>query len=30
MWLIPIFSLISGAVAVQAINLSLRRKAYAR
>ena len=30
MWLIPVFSLISGAVAVQAINLSLRRKAYAR
>ncbi len=30
LWSIPIFSLISGAVAVQAINLSLRRKAYAR
>ncbi|MBC8334626.1 MAG: NADH-quinone oxidoreductase subunit NuoH [Anaerolineales bacterium] len=30
LWLIPVFSLISGAVAVQAINLSLRRKAYAR
>ena len=30
LWLIPILSLGAGAVAVQAINLSLRRKAYAR
>lgn len=30
MWLIPILSLAAGAVAVQAINLSLRRKANAR
>ena len=30
MWLIPLLSLAAGAVAVQAINLSLRRKANAR
>ncbi|MBT3337710.1 MAG: NADH-quinone oxidoreductase subunit NuoH [Anaerolineae bacterium] len=30
MWLIPVLSLVAGAVAVQSINLSLRRKANAR
>ncbi len=29
-WLVPLLSLVAGAVAVQAINLSLRRKANAR